>query len=99
MKAYFVNRPRTIFDLNVPHLADCEHEYEIVRTISLSGLDYDNFIWDMLADRDFIEVNHTLCSGGDVYLCLLVRAKGQKNGILVVPYNTCFIELAAYYNP
>ncbi len=39
MKAYFVNRPRTIFDLNVPHLADCEHEYEIVRTISLSGLD------------------------------------------------------------
>lgn len=99
MKAYFVKRPRTILDLKVPHLPDDEHLYKIVRTINLSGLDYDNLIWDILADRDFIEDNHALCSEGDVYLCLLVRAKGQKNGILVVPYNTRFIELAAYYNP
>ena len=99
MKAYFVNRPRTIFDLNVPHLADCEHEYEIVRTISLSGLDYDNFIWDMLADRDFIEDNHALCSEGDTYRCLLVKAKDQKDGVLVVSDNICFVGLAAYYTP
>lgn len=99
MKAYFVKRPRTILDLKVPHLLDNEHSYEIVRTINLSGLEYDNFIWDILADRDFIEDNHAICSEGDIYRCLLVKANDKRDGILVVPYNTRFIEFAAYYDP
>ena len=99
IKAYFVKRPRTILDLKVPHLPDDEHLYKIVRTINLSGLEYDNFIWDILADRDFIEDNHAICSEGDIYRCLLVKAKDKRDGILVVPYNTRFIEFAAYYDP
>ena len=99
IKAYFVKRPRTILDLKVPHLPDDEHLYKIVRTINLSGLEYDNFIWDILADRDFIEDNHAICSEGDIYRCLLVKANDKSDGILVVPYNTRFIEFAAYYDP
>lgn len=99
MKAYFVKRPRTILDLKVPHLPDDEHLYKIVRTINLSGPEYDNLIWDILADRDFIEDNHALCSEGDTYRCLLVKAKDRKDGILVVSNNIRFVGLAAYYAP
>ena len=38
--AYFVRRPSTIFDLRVPHLLSLEKEYDIVKTIQLSWIDY-----------------------------------------------------------
>lgn len=99
MKAYFVERPRTILDLKVPYPTDAAQEYEIARKIVLSGMEYENFIWDMLADREFIEDNHMLCSEEDVYQCLLIQAKGKRDGVLILPRDTCFVKRAAYYCP
>lgn len=99
MKAYFVDRPRTILDLRVPYPADAAQEYEIVRTIILSGLEYENFMWDMLADREFIGDSHMLCSEEGVCRCLLNKAKGERDGILILPRDTCFVKRAVYYCP
>ena len=61
-KALFVERPRAIGDLMQPHLFEHGREYQIVKTIELGKMDYENFITDMLADRQFIEDNAGLCS-------------------------------------
>ena len=53
--AYFVESPRTIDDLMEPYPIEQETAYEIVKTVKLSGIDYENFITDMIADRQFIE--------------------------------------------
>ena len=49
--AYFVERPRRIEDLMVPHLIEKERPYRIVTSVQLTAIDYENFITDMLDDR------------------------------------------------
>ena len=44
--AFFAERPRTIDDLMQPHLSAHEREYQIVKTIELEKMDYENFITD-----------------------------------------------------
>lgn len=84
--AYFVERPRTIDDLMQPHPIEREVPYKVVKTIHLSGIDYTNFITDMLADRQFLEDNAALCSmEGAAIHCLLVRHRITGKGVLVVP--------------
>ena len=93
--AYFVERPRTIEDLLQPHLFEQEREYRIVKTIVLGKMDYENFITDMLADRQFIEDYAALCSQGGVWKCLLIQQHGCSEGVLVMPENGCFVGWAA----
>ena len=95
--ACFIRHPRTIGDLMQPHLYKQEREYRIVKTIELRKMDYENFITDMLADRQFIEDNATLCSRGDVWQCLLVRQRGCSDGILVMPEGGCYVGWAARF--
>jgi hypothetical protein len=59
--AYFVERPRTMADLSVPHPFERERLYEVVKTVKLARIDYENFITDLLADRQFIEDHAALC--------------------------------------
>lgn len=92
--AYFVKRPRTADDLLRPHLIEQEQEYEVVKTITLSAMDYENFITDMLADRAFLEENAGLCSKSAPFFCLLITRRGGENGVLVVP-NGAYVESAA----
>ena len=66
MTAYFYFRPRTVRDLRCPHLLERETAYEIVKTITLSGIDFENFSEDLLADRQFIEDN-AHCVARDQY--------------------------------
>ena len=54
-KAYFVSGPCRVEDLTVPHLVEKEQPYEVVKTVRLAKIDYENFITDMVADRQFIE--------------------------------------------
>ena len=80
----------------VPHLTTDERPYEIVKTVTLGAIDYSNFITDMLADRAFIEENHDLCEKGKVWRCLLVRKRGQNDGVLVMPEDDSYVGYAAY---
>lgn len=94
--AYFVKRPRVIEDLRKPHPVEMENLYWVVKTIKLSAIDYENFITDMLADRQFIEDNAELCGKGGVWRCLLVQKRGCQDGVLVLPEDGCFVGYAAY---
>ena len=49
--AYFVSDPCRIEDLRVLHPVDKERPFEVVKTVKLARIDYDNFITDMVADR------------------------------------------------
>ena len=52
--AYFVREPYYISELMRPHLIERERPYEIVATVTLAKIDYENFTTDMLADRQFM---------------------------------------------
>ena len=95
--AYFVESPRIIEDLLAPHPIEQEIQYEIVKTVKLAKIDYENFITDMIADRQFIEENAALCAQGGVWRCLLVQQRGRTDGVLVVPDDGCYVGWAAYY--
>lgn len=95
--AFFVDFPRTIEDLIVPHDINMEQEYEIVATAKLGAMDFENFVTDMVADRQFIEDNCDLCSVGEVWKCLLIQQNGKKDGVLVIPADRCYVKYAAYY--
>lgn len=93
---FFVERPRRIEDLMVPHLVDKERPYRIVTSVQLTAIDYENFITDMLADRQFIEDYDRRCKKGEVWECLFVRSRGQADGVLIMPEQDCFVGWAAY---
>ncbi len=94
--AYFVDFPRVLPDLIQPHLIEAERPYEIVATVTLGKIDYDNFCADMEADRQFIEDYSELCGTGEVWKCLFVCQRGKPGGILVVPTDECYVKYAAY---
>ena len=94
--AYFVVRPRTIDDLRRPHPLEKEQPYEVVKVINLARIDYTNFITDMLADRQFLEDNASLCGKEEVIRCLLVKHRKTDDGILVVP-DEAWVDIAAVY--
>ena len=96
-RAFFVERPRRLEDLQFPHLIERERPYRIVATVTLQRIDYENFITDMLADRQLIEDHGQSCKTGDVWDCLLVQQRGHTDGILVLPEQGCFVSWAAYY--
>ena len=98
-RACFVKYPRTYDDLLELHVQDREQPYEITCTVELGAIDYENFIYGMDVDRQYIEDNAYLCSDGAVKKCLLVRQRRKKDGILVVPIpnNPSFVLWAAYF--
>ena len=65
--------------------------------VKLAKIDYENFITDMLADRQFIEDHAALCAKGEVWRCILVQQRGHADGVLVMPEDGCFVGWAAYY--
>ena len=92
-KAWFVFRPRIVADLSLKNPAGKWLEYRIVKTICLTGIDYEHFATDLLADRQFIEDHFTLCvEPGD---CLLIKGKRLEPELLVIPWHKCFVRYAA----
>ena len=92
-RAYFFLRPRRASEMNYNDPGGRWMEYRVVAQIRLSKMDYENFCEDLLADRQFIEDNRALClKAGD---CLLVSQRGRSDGLLIVPYQDCFVRLAA----
>lgn len=93
--AFFVEKPRVLSDLKEPHPTDREIPFEVVKTIALGKIAYENFHTDMVADRQFLEDFSHLCSMGNVWKCLFVHQRGQVDGILVMP-DGCYVGWAAY---
>lgn len=95
--AYFVMSPRIVEDLFVPHPIELEQAFEVVKVIKLGAIDYENFVTDLVADRQFIEDYADLCAKGEVWKCLLVQKRGRKDGVLVMPDAGCYVRFAAYW--
>ena len=70
--------------------------YHVVATVELGAVDYENFISDMLVEREFLESAAGLCSAGEIIWCIKVSQKGCSDSVLVVPRKNCFIGWAAY---
>lgn len=84
--AYFVRKPRKLSDLLYPHGPEDEIPYEVVKTIHLLRIDYENFASDLTVDRTYIERLSLLCGIRDgIWQCLLIRQKNAETGILVMP--------------
>lgn len=96
--AYFVRYPSRIEDLRTPHLISRELPYAVAREIILAAIDYENFVTDIVADRQFLEDNAALCSEGNPMKCLFIHQRGKHNGVLAIPdpKHTCFARWAAY---
>lgn len=94
--AFFVKRPRTLEDLISPHLLCREQAYELVESVALAAIDYENFITDMLADRQFFEDKAALCSRGEVWKCLFIYQAGKTDGVLAIPESDDYLGWAAY---
>ena len=93
--ALFAERPRRINDLMRPYPIEKNREYEVVQTIQLDKIDYENFITDMVADRRFLEENAPLCSKKEsVIRCLRVTQREIGEGILIVP-DGAWVDIAA----
>ena len=95
--AYFVEHPRRIDDLILPHSFEKERPFRVVAEVQLTAIDYENFVTDMLADRQFIEDHGQPCKRSDVWECLFVRRKGKADGVLVIPQDGCYVGWAAYF--
>ena len=94
--AFFVRLPRTLDDLKVLHPLNHERAYEVAAAVTLEAIDYENFITDMLVDRQFIEAHAEKCCRGETWACILVQQTGRKDGILVMPEDGCYVGWAAY---
>ena len=97
-RAFFVRAPRRLEDLLVLHAVDQERPYEIVKTVKLAKIDFENFVTDMVADRQFIEDHAALCAKVQVWRCILVQQCGHADGVLVMPEDGCYVGWAAYYS-
>lgn len=92
-----MKQPRILKDLFAIHAVDREHKYEVVKTIVLPLIDYENFITDMTVERQYLEDNAHLCEEGDIWKCLLIRRANKYDGVLVIPLDQCWVKWAAYY--
>jgi hypothetical protein len=92
-KAWFVFEPRRVDDLSIENRSGKWMEYEVVKTICLSKIDYENFSTDLLADRQFIEDSISLCRKKED--CLLVTGPTLTEEMLIIPWNGCYVRYAA----
>ena len=95
-RAYFVYRPRRIYDLCVPHLPEQELAFEITAVKTLSKLDYENFSEDLLADREYLGGN--ISTHGTIKQCILITRRNAADGILAETDGRGFVIRAAYYS-
>ena len=91
--AYFIRRPRRIEELRDFGIGMLR-PYRIVSTVCLGGMDYENFVTDLLADRAFLENAPGCGEDSSLVRCLCVTCRGWDS-VLVLPDGTGHISLAA----
>ena len=91
--AYFIRRPRRIEELRAEENG-LLRPYRIVKNLRLGGMDYENFVTDLLADRAFLENVPGCAEDGTLVQCLCVTCRG-RDSILVLPDGTGHVALAA----
>lgn len=98
MKAVFQRKPCTIKNL-IGYRAGEGSQYTIEEVVELEPEIFEDFAYGLLDDQDFIKNRTELMyrDGNGVWHCILVRAKGRKDGILVESEGYEYARYAAYY--
>lgn len=96
-RAYFVRTPRRLSDLTLIHLLRAEKPFQIVKTVELDAMDYENFITDLRADRSFLERIPEKRGTERPFGCIFVHQRGRTDGIMVVPTADGHVRWAAYW--
>ena len=91
--ARFISRPRRLEDLRDFGIGMLR-PYQIISTVCLSGMDYENFVTDLMADRAFLENVPGCGEEGSLVRCLCVTCLG-RDSVLVLPDGTGHVALAA----
>lgn len=91
--ARFISRPRRIEELR-DFAIGMLRPYQIVSTVCLGGMEYENFVMDLLADRAFLENVPGCGEDGPLVRCLCVTCRG-RDSLLVLPDGTDHVALAA----
>ena len=91
--AYFIRRPRRAEELRAEENG-LRRPYQIVKTLRLGTMDYENFATDLLADRAFLENADGCGEEGSLVRCLCVCCP-RRDSILVLPDGTGHVALAA----
>ena len=91
--AYFIRRPRRIEELQTEENGR-RRPYRIVSSLRLGGMDYENFVTDLLADRAFLENIPGCGQDGPLVCCLCVTCRG-RDSVLVLPDSAGHVALAA----
>ena len=91
--ARFISRPRRIEELRDFGIGVLR-PYQIVSTVCLGGVDYENFVTDLLADRAFLENVPGCGQEGPLVCCLCVTCRG-RDSVLVLPDSTGHVALTA----
>lgn len=91
--ARFISRPRRIEELRAEEDGR-RRPYRVISSLRLGGMDNENFVTDLLADRAFLEDVPGCGEDGKVLCCLRVSCPGRED-ILVVPDGTGHVALAA----
>jgi len=73
--------------------------YVVEKQVELEKIDYEAFSNDLLSDYDFIEENLPLMrkDKSGTYHCLLIKAKGGTDGILVESEGFSYPRYTAIY--
>ena len=97
-RAYFVQLPSRVDDLHRLHLLTDRVPYVVVTVVTLSRIDYENFITDMTVERDYLEKRAHLCRPRPhgPFRGILVRQRGRTDGVVVLPDPAGFVLWAAY---
>ena len=91
--ARFISRPRRLEDLRDFGIGMLR-PYQIISTVCLGGMDYENFVTDLLADRAFLDNVPSCGEDGPLVRCLCVTCRGRVS-VLVLPDGTGHVALAA----
>ena len=91
--AYFLRRPRRIEELRAEEDGR-RRPYRVISSLRLGGMDNENFVTDLLADRAFLEDVPGCGEDGPLIRCLCVTCRG-RDSVLVLPDGTGHVALAA----
>ena len=84
--AWWVPDPARLEDLIQPNISE-SRQFVVAKAIRLPWDDYENFVTDLLVDREFLTENADVCTVDDdgTWHCLLVLHRGHTDGVLVMP--------------
>jgi len=99
MRAHFARKVSNLNDLKGIIGRDKGSAYVIEETVELEHAEYEHFTEHLLHDFDFISqrIDKMWVDSDKVWHCLLVKAKGAKDGILVESEGYDYARYAAYY--